>query len=96
MFQKILNFIRGVIKKMFSKDTMQKVLGVDIAISDKMANAIALFENIYMNKAPWLKEGEIESLELGASIANEFARLTTLEMKSEITGSARADFLNEQ
>lgn len=96
MFQKLLNFIKGVIKKMFGKDTMQKALGVDIAISDKMANAITLFENIYMNKAPWLKAGEIESLELGASIANEFARLTTLEMKSEITNSPRADFLNEQ
>lgn len=96
MFQKILNFIKGVIGKMFSKGTIQDALNLEVAISSDMANAIALFEKIYMNEAPWLKKDEVESLELGASIANEFTRLTTLEMKTEITGSVRADFLNEQ
>ena len=96
MFQKILNFIKGVIGKMFSKGTIQDALNIDIAISSDMANAITLFEKIYINEAPWLKKDEVESLELGSSIANEFTRLTTLEMKTEITGSVRADFLNEQ
>lgn len=96
MFQKIFNFIKGVIGNMFSKGTIQDALNIEIAISSDMANAITLFEKIYMNEAPWLKENEVESLELGASIANEFTRLTTLEMKSDITGSARANFLNEQ
>lgn len=96
MFQKILNYIKGVIGKMFSRGSIQDALNIDIAISSDMANAIELFEKIYTNEAPWLKEDEIESLELGSTIANEFTRLTTLEMKSEITGSARADFLNKQ
>lgn len=96
MFQKILSFIKGVVKKMFSKGNIKEALGVDIAISTEMAQAIELFEKIYINEAPWLKKDMVESLELGSSIANEFTRLTTLEMKSEITGSARADFLNEQ
>ena len=95
MFNKILNFLKGVIGKMFSKNTIQSALNIDIAISSDMANAIELFEKIYMNEAPWLEEGKVESLELGSSIANEFARLTTLEMQSEITGSARATYLNE-
>ena len=92
MFEKILNWIKGVIGKMFSEQTIQSILGVKVAISSDMAKAITLFEQIYRNEAPWLKEDEVESLELGAAIANEFARLTTLEMKSEITGSQRADF----
>lgn len=96
MFQKILNYIKGVIGKMFSKNTLQSALGIEIAISQDMVNAIDLFEKVYMNEAPWLKKDEVESLELGASIANEFTRLTTLEMKTEITGSTRADFLNKQ
>lgn len=96
MFEKILNWIKGVIGKMFSEQTIQSILGVKVAISSDMAKAITLFEQIYRNEAPWLKEDEVESLELGAAIANEFARLTTLEMKSEITGSQRADFLNKQ
>lgn len=95
MFEKFLNWIKGVIK-MFSKETIKSALDVNLAISQQMSDAISLFEKIYMNEAPWLKEGEIESLELGAAIANEFTRLTTLEMKTEITGSARAEFLNKQ
>lgn len=95
MFEKFLNWIKGVIK-MFSKETIKSALDVNVAISSNMANAITLWEKIYENEAPWLKDEEVESLELGAAIANEFARLTTLEMKTEITGSPRAEFLNEQ
>lgn len=93
-FQKFYNYIKGVIGKMFSRNTIQSALNIDIAISSDMVNAMELFEKIYTNEAPWLKERQVESLELGASIANEFARLTTLEMQSEVTGSARADYLN--
>ena len=95
MFEKFLNWIKGVIK-MFSKETIKSALDVNVTISSNMANAITLWEKIYENEAPWLKNEEVESLELGAAIANEFARLTTLEMKTEITGSPRAEFLNEQ
>lgn len=96
MFQRILNYIKGVIGKMFNKGTIKEALNIDVAISTEMANAINLFEKIYINEAPWLKKDMVESLELGAAIANEFTRLTTLEMKSEITGSTRANFLNEE
>lgn len=95
MFEKLLNWIKGVIK-MFSKDAIKNALDVNVAISSDMANAISLWEKMYENESPWLKKDEIESLELGSAIANEFTRLTTLEMKTEITGSARANFLNEQ
>ena len=95
MFEKVLNWIKGVIG-MFSKETIKSALDVNVAISSDMANAITLWEKIYENEADWLKKDEVESLELGPAIANEFTRLTTLEMKTEITGSARADFLNEQ
>ena len=96
MFQRILNFIKGVIAKMFNIGTIKNALNIDVAISTEMAKAIELFEKIYINEAPWLKKDMVESLELGSSIANEFTRLTTLEMKSEITGSPRADFLNKE
>ena len=95
MFEKFFNWIKGVIR-MFSKDTIKNALDVNVAISSDMANAITLWEKIYENQADWLKEDEVESLELGSAIANEFARLTTLEMKTEITGSERAEYLNNQ
>lgn len=96
MFEKILNYLKGVIGKMFSRESIKSALDVNVAISSDMSNAITLWEKIYENEAPWLKKDEVESLELGSAIANEFARLTTLEMKTEITGSARAEYLNKQ
>ena len=78
---------------MLSKSTIEEALKIKTAISDEMDRAIKLWFNIFVNKAPWLND-EIESLQLGASVAEEFARLTTLEMKSEVTGSTRADYIN--
>ena len=56
MFQRILNFIKGVIAKMFNTGTIKEALNIDVAISTEMAQAIELFEKIYINEAPWLKK----------------------------------------
>ena len=54
-----------------------------------MSKAIDLWDRIYMNQAPWLiveepNKPNKESLNLGAVIAGEIARLVTVEFKSEI------------
>ena len=79
---------------MLSKSTIEEALKVKTAISNEMERAMELWLKIFTNNAPWLNE-EVKSLQLGASIAEEFARLVTLEMKSEVTGSKRADYINE-
>lgn len=94
MFEKVKKwFLRGI-DKMLSKSTVEEALKVKTAVSFEMEAAMNLWLKIFTNNAPWLNE-DVRSLQLGASIAEEFARLTTLEMKSEITGSVRADFINE-
>lgn len=95
MFTKFLDWIRGVIDKMIGKSDIKSVLGIDVAISTEMAESINLWVQMYKNEAIWLNN-DVKSLNLPASIASEFATLVTLEMKSEITGSKRAEFLNEQ
>lgn len=77
---------------MFPKNLIQKNINAEIAVSDRMSKAIDLWSKVYENKAPWLGE-DVESLELGSVIANEVARLTTIEFKSEVTGN---DFLQKQ
>lgn len=94
MFNKFLIWIRGVINKMINRNELKRSFDVNINISDKMSTAIELWENMFENKAPWLKK-DVKSLNLPASIANEVARLVTLELKSEVTGSKRADYINE-
>lgn len=94
MFEKVKKwFLRGI-DKMLSKSTVEEALKVKTAVSFEMEAAMDLWLKIFTNNATWLNE-EVRSLQLGASIAEEFARLTTLEMKSEVTGSVRADFINE-
>lgn len=38
-------------------ENIQKAMGVDIAISRKMSSAIYKWGKMYINEAPWLKEG---------------------------------------
>lgn len=78
-----------------NKLVAEKSLKLDgINVSTVMQHAIELWDLMYCNRAPWLTQGQ-ESAGIPASIAAEIARLVTLELKSEVTGSDRADYINE-
>lgn len=92
MFDKIRSYIRQVINRMLKRGVVEKELNVDVVTSDKMASAINLWGKMYEDNAPWLSD-TVKSMNLAATIASEFARLTTLEMVSKIEGNA---YLDEQ
>lgn len=96
MFTRLLEWIRKVIEKMIGTSTVQKAINADLAISAPMAAALQTWTALYLNQADWLVDSKISSLNLAATIAGEVARSVTIEMKAEVTGSARADYLNEQ
>lgn len=70
----------------------KRSLKVDVAISTEMQAAIDQWAMMFIDRAPWLDD-TTQSLGLPAAIAGEIARLTTVELESSITGSARADYL---
>ena len=76
--------------KAINKNTEEQI---DLTHLSQMASYIELWDLMYKNKAPWLNKN-IHSCNLPASIAGEIARLVTLEMSSEVTGSSRANYLN--
>lgn len=78
---------------MFNKSTIENKMNVDIAISNDMVNAIELWKQIHENKSPWVDKKTVFSMNLGQGIASTFAKLVTIEFKSEIKNN---DFLNEQ
>lgn len=88
-----INWLKGAVRQMFSRDTIKQKTGAVICIDRDMREALEQWDAIYHNKAPWLND-TTKSLNLGAQIAAEFARLITLEMKSEVTGTARAEYIN--
>lgn len=61
--------------------------GVDVKLSELMSAAITRWESLY---------GDNSRLSLASAIAAETARLTTLELKSKVSGSLRADYLDRQ
>lgn len=94
MFQTLKNKIKEWLGKMFNKNIIENKAKVDIAVSNEMSNSIDLWTSIYEDTPPWInaKKG-IYSMNLGAGIASELARLVTLEFKSEISNN---DFLNKE
>ena len=92
MIKEMIERRRQVIRKMLGKENIRDAIGVDVAVSDKMAREIDLWSKMYKNKPPW-KRKELKLCGLPAAIAGEFARLVTLELKTEITGNK---FLNDE
>ncbi len=82
---------------MFPKQNLEKKLNVQIATSNLMDNAIELWRRMYQDVPPWLGgEAHVQSLNLPAAISEELARLVLTEFNLEVSGSPRADYINEQ
>ena len=91
MFSDIWNKIKELVQKMLPKKTVEQVLNVTPCVSDRMAEAIQLWSDMYEGNSPWTREPTVDnptrivSLGLPALIASEKARMVTLEMKTEIS-----------
>lgn len=95
MIDKFIDFVKGVFKKMFDSTTVaKKAFNLDSLMSEKMSTAISTWKSIYEGNAPWVNE-YVEASDTPAQVANEFARLTTLEMETRITGGKRAEYLDK-
>jgi len=95
MIKRFLNWIREVLKNMISKQDAMQAVGVDIALTDTMAESIELWGDMYQNQAYWLS-ADVKSLGLAAAVSSELARVATIEMTAEVEGSARAEYLQTQ
>lgn len=84
MFGKILNAIRGVIRKMFPAKTLKQAIGQDIAISQQMIEKIELWGAMYRGQAPWVDD-QVDSLQIEQGICREFANVCLNEMESSIS-----------
>lgn len=95
-FEALKDFGRRI-KRLFTSNfarSIPDVARVQSVASEKMLDDIDLWLNMYGGNAPWLKEND-QSLGLAAIIASEVARLVTLEMEIEVSGSPMADYINE-
>ena len=85
------NIMMNMITKELNK---QSDVQIDMALTSQMAVNISLWSRMFENESPWLNKN-VKSCNLAAAIASEIARLVTLESKSEISGSPRAEYLQK-
>ena len=83
-----LIWIKGMIKMLVKRGTVEAIFGAEVAISSGMQDAITLWQKMFCNEPPWLDKNT-ETLGLAAAVASEIARLVTVEFHSEISGSGR-------
>ena len=83
MFERIVNFIKGAINKMFNTTDIAKDFNIDISTSNEMLSAIEKWSAIYNSKAPWLNE-EVKSLHVAKTICEKVAKAVTIELKTKV------------
>ena len=102
MFRTLWTWIKEVFSKVLGNQTVAQALKVTPIVSNKMAEAIELWDWMYKGQAPWIREPDradptrIVSLGIPAFIASEKARMATLEMKSEITDGKKEGEANKE
>lgn len=86
----------GKMMECISKLAAKKDLKLDgTTVSGAMQSSIELWELMYKDQSPWVDNQNTFSAGLAAAVSAELARLVTLEMESEVTGSKRAEYINE-
>lgn len=84
MFERIVKFVKDVVRRMFPVKTIKQVFDIDPAISDEMIERIELWEKMYKGEAPWVND-IVHSLRLEQGIVKEFANVALNEMTSKVT-----------
>ena len=100
-FIEIFKKVGRAVKSLFSKKaTIEKAFdNCEICISSTMMDEISLWKSLYACKPPWIGEDSKvkKTMNTAVGIAGELARLSTMELESEISGDSQmATFLNEE
>lgn len=88
----------GRMKDMFINEIdVGKVFGVQLITSSEMNNAIKKWHYTSIGKPIWLDSDDDvnKSVNMAKHISDTRAKLTTLDIGITVSGSARADYLNE-
>lgn len=76
--------------------SIEKVFGVELISSHEMNTALRNWDRISAGKPPWLNAAdEIETINMAKHISDTRAKLTTLDIGIAVSGSPRADYLQE-
>lgn len=94
MFRRLINWLKEVISRMFTKGQMKRITGRDVALSNIMLGRMDLWERMLKGEADWVdKYGSgVKSLKLESAICREFANVALSEMETSIE---KIDVIND-
>ena len=84
MLGRLINYIKEVIRKMFSKSKYSPVVGSNILLSEDMISMINEWENCLIGKSKTCLDKDIPSLGLENSVCQEFTNVVLSEMDVKI------------
>ena len=94
-----IDTIRARIKEIFgrltSRQDVRQAVGTEPPDLGAMADAIALWGEMFADRAPWISD-TVQSCGLPAAISGELARLTVTGLETTIDGSGRAEYIGQQ
>jgi A118 family predicted phage portal protein len=91
----LVNGIVNTVKRFFFPQAVaEREFGASPAVSLTMEQYIGLWYAMMVNTPPW-QNCDVKAVGLPAAICREVARPTLVEFTANITGSKRADYLNE-
>lgn len=88
------NFVNTVRRALFPRAVAEREFGTSPAVSMTMEQQIALWYAMLVNTPPW-QDCNVKAVGLPAAICREVTRPTLVEFTANITGSHRADYLND-
>ena len=88
------NFMNTVRRALFPQAAAEREFGVSPAVSMTMEKYIALWYAMMVNTPPW-QDCNVKAVGVPAAICREVTRPTLVEFTANITGSQRADYLND-
>ena len=92
----LITWIKAVWNKLFRREIEER-FQADIQLSDAMERAINKFYSITAGRPPWADpDDDIESINFAGYIDDVTAGLVTLDLGIDISGSERADYLQQQ
>lgn len=92
----LITWIKAVWNKLFRREIEER-FQADIQLSDAMEKAINKFYSITAGRPPWADpDDDVESINFAGYIDDVTAGLVTLDLGIDISGSARADYLQKQ
>lgn len=84
MFDRFVDWVKGVWNKLLGRDDIKKAIGAEPCISQTFLDRIALWNNMLSGKAPWVTD-DVKSLQIEQGICREFANVCLTEMEATVS-----------